>query len=213
MNFYTPRMFSDLPDQRELIDCQRQLIVPNSEEILGGVFSSRVGVVVDNEENPGPYDAVVEAVSRKSERQSKYYLEELTLIDILEYVKSVVKKATPYSPSRYNSLVEKRWGLKGGASAPDEPEFMVGLSDLLIQGANTCQNYALLAGATIRLLQRQEERCGGINPDFAVSIENGRPWTNHTDRHVYTTLNTGELTYTIDPTHPFVTQDSARVRA
>lgn len=203
MNFFTPELLRDLPDQRELLDRPRQAIVPNSE-ILGGVFTSRVGIVVDTEENPEPYNIVIGKVKDEIDLHLTHYTEELTLLHILNYIKNTVAKTALYHPSQYHSLVEERYGVSQGEASPGEPRVLVGLSDFLAEGANNCQHYGLLAGATIRLLQEDVEYPHRIDPSFAVSIENGKPWTEHTDRHVYTVLNNGDSEFMIEPTSPFV---------
>lgn len=163
----------------------RPIIVEGSP-ILGGVLLSRVGIVVDVDENPQPYRAAMEATQLRIDQIAELG-NPLTNSAILYAVDRAARKYAPYSPVSYINALQIEAQLRG-KNRLDVVD-RVGLSTFIAEGGReyfdlpiggTCQHYSLLSGALIELLQ-QAGVLGG-----SVTIQSTRPNAYHPDRHTRT---------------------------
>lgn len=168
---------------------ERHVIEPGSE-ILGGILLTRAGIVVDTEENPQVYEAVLAGVDERLARRS-----DIGTPIILKAIKAEASQRVMHHVRGYakilNSEAEKRGRSRLG------PEDEIGLSTFMSYGIGICQQHALLSGATVRMLQQR-----GDLGDGAVSLESGRPGPLHPDRHVMVDFSEAESgeTFTIEAT-------------
>lgn len=158
-------------------------VIEEGTEILGGVLLTRAGIVVDNTENPGAYQAVLEAVDRELPVDGPDHA-----IDVLSAVGRVVGRVMPYDTDEYRRLLKKEASARGEDYLG--PEDRIGLSGFINVGG-ICHQQALLEATMVRLLQLRGDLGG------SVSVVSGLPGPDHPDRHTKAVFTEDGLRFTL----------------
>lgn len=164
------------------IERRDRTVIAEGSEILGGVFLSRVGIVIDVDENPEPYQKAMDMIDARLAKSVKLG-DELTNLEILTAVERTAHKLAPYNPRGYTKLLKNQAQQLGIDQLTEQDQ--IGLSTFITERegvfawpiGGTCQHYTLLNGALISLLQ-QRETLGGT-----VAVQSTRPDAHHPDRH------------------------------
>jgi hypothetical protein len=172
---------------------ERHIIEPGAE-ILGGILLTRAAIVVDVEENPEPYNAVLGVIDDRV-AGLKGLGSEVTAHDFLKVVDRTVVRFVPFYQAGYGKILKNEAELRGAERITQEHE--IGLSRF-ISLAGICHQHSLLSGTMLRLLQERGDIGGTISIEPAKSLRFPEAPLDHPDRHTKVIFSEGEQSYSLD---------------
>jgi hypothetical protein len=159
-------------------------VIREGTEILGGVLLTRAGIVVDVEENPEPYQAILADIDRSLARS-----EAVSIHTILRTVKSTAKEQIPHQGDRYFETLRDEAALHDVQRLT--PDHHIALSRFLGRGG-ICHQQSLLDATMLQLLQQRGDIEGTVN------LESCLPSKVHPDRHTRVAYTAGGHDYILD---------------
>jgi hypothetical protein len=170
--------------------------IEEGSEIIGGVLLTRVGVVVDLEENPKPYLKAMEMVDGWLEPPELEWEEPNTVKEILLAVDRAAKRYAPTRIRYYEEFLAEQAKLRGVDRLTNQDQ--IGLSSFILDRevygpvGGICHQRTLLTASLICMLQNRGILGG------SVSVQSGRPNPQHPDRHTSVSFIDGEEEFVLD---------------
>jgi len=160
-------------------------VIEEGTEVLGGVLQTRVGVVVDFDENPDIYYGVLSDIDDRLAKRS-----DVSTSVILKTVEAVVGKKINHYPRGYQHILSNE--AESQSIRRLEPTHEMGLSKFVHLEVGICHQHTLLSATMLRLLQER----GDIGGTVSVESPRGNKW--YADRHTNVAFSEGGENFTVN---------------
>lgn len=161
---------------------RERFVIQNGTPVLGGVFLSRLGIVVDTDTNPTFYNAMVNQVKGDLEIKEP---EENTPYDIAYSVHRLARVLTPLQIPSYPRVLSTMASVTGKKHLEPSDEFPL---SAFIGGPCICHQRTLLEASLLELLKDE----GVLGAEVDITTRWTQPSEDHPDRHIQTLVNTGD---------------------